>query len=81
LNMNGEVVGIVTAKLSAVKIFNWTGDLPQNVNYAVKVPYLIALLDSNDGQTTSVKALSAKPASLESLSSRIEKSILMIVAE
>jgi S1-C subfamily serine protease len=32
LNMDGEVVGVVTAKLSAVKVFKWTGDLPQNVN-------------------------------------------------
>jgi len=46
LNMDGEVVGIVTAKLSAVKMFNWTGDLPQNVNYAVKSPYLSVLLST-----------------------------------
>jgi len=81
LNMNGEVVGIVTSKLSAVKMFNWTGDLPQNVNYAVKTPYLSALLSSVDEQASRIKALPAKPASLESLSSRIQNSILMIIAE
>ena len=46
INMDGEVVGIVTAKLRAVQMFKWTGDLPQNVNYAVKSKYLSALLDS-----------------------------------
>ena len=46
LNMNGEVVGITTAKMSAVKVFKWTGDLPQNVNYAVKSGYLSMLLSS-----------------------------------
>lgn len=81
LNMNGEVVGIVTAKLSAVKMFNWTGDLPQNVNYSVKAPYLTALLSSVNGQSAGIKLLPIKQANLESLSSRIQNSILMIIAE
>jgi S1-C subfamily serine protease len=81
LNMNGEVVGIVTSKLGAVEIFKWTGDLPQNVNYAVKISYLSALLGSVDEQESGIKVLPAKQASLESLSSRIQNSVLMIIAE
>jgi TPR repeat protein/S1-C subfamily serine protease len=89
LNMNGEVVGIVTAKLSAVKMFNWTGDLPQNVNYAVKATYITALLDSAMAKLSiwdmagfpKIKNLPPKPANLESLSSRIQDSVLLIIAE
>jgi len=56
INMRGEVVGITTSKMSAVKVFKWTGDLPQNVNYAVKVGYVRALLSSVD-PTSSVPVL------------------------
>jgi TPR repeat protein/S1-C subfamily serine protease len=81
LNMSGEVIGIVTAKLSAVKMFNWTGDLPQNVNYAVKSTYIAALLDSVKKIAPAIGNLPAVPANLESLSSRIQNSVFMIIAE
>jgi len=35
-DMSGNVVGIVSAKLNAMKIADSMGDLPQNVNFAVK---------------------------------------------
>ncbi|MBX9634624.1 MAG: trypsin-like peptidase domain-containing protein [Magnetospirillum sp.] len=35
-DMSGNVVGIVSAKLNAMKIADSTGDLPQNVNFAIK---------------------------------------------
>ncbi|MGE5516919.1 MAG: trypsin-like peptidase domain-containing protein [Bacteroidota bacterium] len=35
-DLSGNVVGIVTAKLDAMKIADKTGDLPQNVNFAIK---------------------------------------------
>jgi S1-C subfamily serine protease len=81
LNMNGEVVGIVTAKLSAVKMFNWTGDLPQNVNYAIKASYITALLKSIKEQSTVTKMLPVKRADLESLSSRIQNSVFLVIGE
>lgn len=40
----GRVVGVVAAKLNAAKVFEWTGDLPQNVNYAVKSTYLAGMM-------------------------------------
>jgi S1-C subfamily serine protease len=36
LSADGSVVGVVVQKLDAVKIAEVTGDLPQNVNYAVR---------------------------------------------
>ncbi len=81
INMNGEVVGIVTSKIDAVKIFEWTGDLPQNVNYAVKVTYLRALLDSSDRSNTSIGMLPRTRGTLEELAARIQKSVVIVVAE
>lgn len=46
LSMNGNIIGIVTAKLGATEVFKATGDLTQNVNYAVKSNYLLELARS-----------------------------------
>jgi peptidyl-prolyl cis-trans isomerase C len=45
LDSKGSVVGIVTSKLNAAKILSTTGDIPQNVNYAVKIKYILAMID------------------------------------
>ena len=42
----GNVVGLVTAKLSARAALATSGALPKNVNYAVKSTYLLGLLES-----------------------------------
>lgn len=35
-DMSGAVVGVVSAKLNAMKVADQTGDLPQNINFAIK---------------------------------------------
>ena len=35
LDLAGNVVGVVVAKLDAIKVANLIGDIPQNVNFAV----------------------------------------------
>jgi len=47
LDAAGHVIGIVTAKLDAVSIAKRTGDIPQNVNFAIKAQVLRALLQAN----------------------------------
>ena len=44
LDSNGHVIGVVTAKLDAVGIARRTGDIPQNVNFAIKADVLRSLL-------------------------------------
>jgi serine protease Do len=38
---------VVEAKLDALKVVAGTGDIPQNVNFAVKSDVLMTFLDSN----------------------------------
>ena len=45
LDSAGLVVGVVVGKLNAVKLAQATGDLPQNVNFAIDGGLLPALLD------------------------------------
>jgi TPR repeat protein len=46
VDMNGNVVGIVEARLADMPTLKSTGSLPQNVNYAMKSSVLSALLES-----------------------------------
>lgn len=47
VDMSGNVVGVVVSKLDAQKIAQITGDIPQNVNFAVSPLILQGFLDAN----------------------------------
>jgi TPR repeat protein/S1-C subfamily serine protease len=47
IDMSGNVVGIVTSKLDALNIAMATGDVPQNVNFAVKQALAETFLEAN----------------------------------
>ena len=42
----GRIIGVVVAKLSAAKVAAATGDIPQNVNFAINLRTTKAFLDS-----------------------------------
>lgn len=46
LDSNGAVVGVVSSKLNAVRVHEMTGDVPQNVNFAIKAALARGLLDA-----------------------------------
>jgi len=81
LNMRCEVVGIVTSKINAVQMFQWTGDLPENVNYAVKTAYLKALLDSVPASGHPATPLPSRDGSLEELEARVQGAVVIVIAE
>ena len=47
LDASAHVIGVVTAKLDAVAIAKRTGDIPQNVNFAIKAEVLRTMLHAN----------------------------------
>ncbi len=60
LDRSGNIIGVVVAKLNALKIAQRTGDIPQNVNFAVSLRALKAYFDINNIQylnSTSTTAL------------------------
>ncbi|TLS66492.1 trypsin-like serine protease [Mariprofundus erugo] len=81
INMNGEVVGIVTAKLSAGKMYTATGDLTENVNYAVKSHYLSALLSSVPTGISSSTVSTKESASLADIADEVKDSVMIVIAE
>jgi serine protease Do len=46
LDRNGNVIGVVFAKLNALEVASATGDIPQNVNFAIKTSVAAAFLDA-----------------------------------
>lgn len=48
LDSTGNVVGVVMAKLDALKVALATGDIPQNVNFAIAAGTARAFLDTQD---------------------------------
>lgn len=59
LDRRGLVIGVVVAKLNALRIAQMTGDIPQNINFAVKLEPLKALLDANQVRYTGGSAHAA----------------------
>ena len=47
LDQSGNLLGVVSAKLDAIKVALASDDLPQNVNFAVKSAMVAAFLDAN----------------------------------
>jgi len=83
INNRGEVVGIVTGKLNALKVLEFTGDLTESVNYAVKASYLKGMLQDARGENAPTLALhpsASKSESLEDLSEVVVDSVVMIAA-
>ena len=47
LDANGLVIGVVQAKLDAIRAAITTGDIPQNVNFAISLDVLAKFLAKN----------------------------------
>jgi S1-C subfamily serine protease len=47
LDMSGNVVGVIVSKLNAMRIAQATGDIPQNINFAVQGAVARLFLESN----------------------------------
>jgi serine protease Do len=49
---SGHVIGVVVAKLNALRVMFATGDVPQNVNFAVEISAVRQFLKQNNLQVT-----------------------------
>jgi len=47
LDQSGNIVGVVVSKLNALKLAKATGDIPQNINFAIKSAVAKSFLDSH----------------------------------
>jgi len=78
LDEYGNLVGIVVAKLG-MKAANITGDLPQNVNYAVKSDYALALLEPYSGNGEAEPIHRPADVRFEDMVARAQQSVVLIL--
>ncbi len=75
VNKNGNVIGVVEARLDDLAALQLTGSIPQNVNYAVKAKFLADLLANRP----EVKTVAAKVAVAGNLAPTVQESVAMVL--
>lgn len=62
LDASGNLMGVVVSKLDAMKLARSTGDIPQNVNFAIQANVLRSFLDANGVRYASERSTQVMPA-------------------
>jgi serine protease Do len=75
----GNVVGVVSAKLSARAALAASGSLPENVNYAVQSSYLLSFLESVPEVAAKLKEPSAKDNKFEDIVKEAEQAAVLVL--
>ena len=81
LNMNGEVVGLVTSMLGLRDTEDGNIQLLQNASCVLKIGSVEKLLPSLPKRAPALEVLPRDSGSLETLAERIESSILLVIAK
>ncbi len=81
LNTKGEVVGVITATLNQIVTLRASGSLPQNVNFAVKIDYILPALRSALKGHVPVSKMNMQSMSLSQIVALRESSVMLVVAE
>jgi uncharacterized protein len=74
---NGNLIGIVESTLNPLTMAKVEGEIPQNVNYAVKSSYILPLLD--DVQNLPPPLIPANGTKFEDTVSNVQKSVVLIL--
>ena len=79
LDENGNLIGVVVSKLG-MRAAKLTGDIPQNVNFAIKSSYALALLEPYlDAVAPQPNRTVATPL-FEDMVARAQQSVVLILA-
>jgi TPR repeat protein len=80
VDLRGNVVGIVAARLDDLATLAQSGTLPQNVNYAVKSSYALLLLESLPDVSAKLKKPQTKERKVEDVAKQVQQATAMVVA-
>ena len=75
---NGDIIGIIVSKLDELGVAERTGNLTQNVNYALKSAYIRPLLEEQNIPIDTPK--DTQSTRLEDTAERVQKSVVMIIS-
>ena len=74
---NGNLIGMVESTLDPIKMAKFAGEIPQNVNYAVKSSYILPLLD--DVQNLPPPLAASTGSKFEDVVEKAQKSVALIL--
>ena len=74
----GNVVGVIVAKLNALKVASITSDLAQNVNFAIKSTIVLNFLEAN-GIEPPVDAKTTEPMTPETIAEKVQAFTVRVV--
>jgi serine protease Do len=75
----GNVIGIVSAKLSAKAALYTSGQLPENVNYAVKSSFLLGFLESVPEVAAKLKEPNAKDMKFDDVVEQTKEAAALVL--
>ena len=76
---HGNVVGVVCGKLSAKAAFSTSGQLPENVNYAVKSSFLLGFLESVPEVSAKLKEPNTKDLKFEDVAEKAKEAAVLVL--
>ena len=79
VDVRGNVVGIVSAKLSAQAALDATGQLPENVNCAVKSSLLLSFLESVPDVSAKLKEPNTKDEAFEDVVKAAQEAAVLVL--
>ena len=84
LNKKGEVIGITTSSLDALKAFKIMGAIPQNVNFAVKSSFVKAVMQTIPDSLLTTKSIVVVPSNpddrVSGLIKQVKNNIVLVEA-
>ena len=75
----GNLIGVVLSKLDAIMVAKITGDLPQNVSYAIKSSYALPLLEAYGANLSSESGVWSSFNKLESVVEKVQGAVVLIL--
>lgn len=79
INYNGEAVGLVIEKLSAAKVYEKTGDVTENTNFALRGRYIEGLLEGLPDRSSQRQAQSLAGKDLQDLVEFYKDSVFFVI--
>lgn len=79
-DMQGNVIGVIVAKLNPLVALSASGSLPENVNYAVKSSYLTSFIESIPALMGNLPSPSNKDATFTEVVENVTSAAVMVVA-
>ena len=79
MDERGNVVGVVSAALSARAALATSGALPQNVNYAVKSSFLLGFLESVPDVAAKLKEANTKDMKFDEIVEQTKEAAVLVL--